>query len=59
MASSWRRTLRWLVSVEAGLCVLPVATVIDHLQLLTDEVGGVAMSNRWRDSGTLPGHRSF
>ena len=37
MASSRRSALPWLACVEAGLCVWPAATAIDHMQMLTDE----------------------
>ena len=35
---SSRSTLPWLAGVGAGLCTLPAATAIYHMQLLTDEV---------------------
>ena len=55
MASCRRSTLLWPAGDEAGLCALPAATAIDHMQLLMDEVGGAAVSSCWRDgSGTSP-----
>ena len=38
MATSRRSTLPWFAGIGNGLGAFPVATAIDHIELLTDEV---------------------